>query len=418
MEKVLIIAYQFPPMGGSGVQRTAKFVKYLRNYGWEPVVLTRKTGKRTLLDESLLKEIPDDIKIIRTSSFDLTEIPVPFNIPGKIIARKILIPDAELLWKRNAIKKAIKILKKEKINTVYTTSYPYSDHMLGLYIKKRFEEVHWVADFRDEWTNNPYLIDNPHYKMRMKIEEKMEEKVLKKADVLITNTPFMKDNFIKNNKKLNLKNRFHVIPNGFDEEDFKGMEQTNLQNKKFTITHTGSLYGRRKPDIFFAALRDLIEKKEVEKDKIEVILIGNLKTAALKNLSLEYSLSDIVSIKDYMPHKECLVSLMNSDALLLLEGAGPGAEAFYTGKIFEYINTGRPILAVIPENGAAASIIKKTGTGIISDSLDTLKTSENILKLYKSWEKGEEIISPVRKEIIKFERKKLTEQLAELLKMQ
>ncbi|MCD8239513.1 MAG: hypothetical protein LUC92_09300 [Clostridiales bacterium] len=136
MKKVLIIANQFPPMGGSGVQRSVKFVKHLRSFGWEPVVLTRSAGNMPVKDETLLKDIPEGIKIYRTKPYEAPELKGAFRIPGKVMG-KLTIPDSAYFWYKASRKKALEIIKEEGIDCVYTTSAPYSDHLLGLYIKKK-----------------------------------------------------------------------------------------------------------------------------------------------------------------------------------------------------------------------------------------------------------------------------------------
>jgi glycosyltransferase involved in cell wall biosynthesis len=256
MKNVLMIAYSFPPAGGPGVQRTSKFVKYLRNYGWEPVVLTRDDVNMPLRDESLIKDIPDNTKIIRTKAWDLTPSSGIIGLMGKFISRKLLIPDSERLWEIFSGKTAEKVIESHNIQLIYTTSLPYSSHLMAIHLKKKYPHIPWVADFRDEWTNNPYILDNPYNPIRMSIERKMEKKVLRTADCLITNTPIMLKNFLENNRDItDLKDRFFVIPNGYDPDDFKhvhlGPSSAISSNDSFTITYTGSFYGRRKPDIFF-----------------------------------------------------------------------------------------------------------------------------------------------------------------------
>jgi len=415
MNKVLMIAHQFPPVGGSGVQRSVKFAKYLPLFGWEPVVLTRDDGKMALRDESLLKELPPAMEIIRTRAYDLTVLPGFLSKVGKFIAWKILIPDGEVLWMKNAVRTCLDRIKKGDIKAVYTTSYPYSDHLLGLEIKKRFPDLFWVADFRDEWTNNPYLIDNPHRKSRMKKERELEREVLEKADVLVTNTPVMKRNFVRLNPGIDLENRMHVIPNGFDTEDFENLKYNKTRNSRFTITYTGALYGRRKPDLFLKAVGDLVQKGKVNKEKILIRFIGSFKPGVLKKLVDSCGLDGAVEMISYMDHEQCLREMMESDALLLLEGGGPGSEAFYTGKLFEYIQTGNPILAVIPENGAAAELIRSTRTGIICHWPDVDAIGKGFADLYYSWENDKCIIDPDRIEIARYDRKTLTGSLADLL---
>jgi glycosyltransferase involved in cell wall biosynthesis len=413
MKKVLIIANQFPPMGGSGVQRTTKFVKYLRIFGWEPVVFTRGIGKMALKDESLLNDIPGDVKIIRTRPWDFTELSGILKLFGKVISRKVLIPDGERLWQVLSKKRAIRAVTEEKIDLIYTTSSPYSDHLMGAFLKNVFPNIPWVADFRDEWTNNPYLLDSPHNKLRSTIEKKMELKVLQKSDCIITNTPFMLKNFIKISAKP--EDKFYVIPNGYDEEDFEGISiGSPLNNLKLTLTYTGLLYGRRKPDSFFEAVRQLLLENKIVRDKIHIKLIGNFKHDQLNSLLEKYNLQGVVQILPYMKHHESLEHLINSDALLLIEGSGPGAEAFYTGKVFEYMNTGRPILAVIPGKGAAAQLIEDTKTGYVADYDDIVKIKENLLLLYQGWLDKSIEFSPDMAKVKKFERKALTKELSKV----
>ncbi len=195
MKKVLMIAHSFPPAGGPGVQRTSKFVKHLRNFGWEPVILTRDDVNLSLRDESLWRDIPDNISVYRTKAYDLN---TGYGLLGKLISRKLLLPDSEKLWQIFSLKKALEIIESEKINFIYTTSLPYTSHLLGLNIKKRYPKMAWTADFRDEWTNNPYILDNPYNPLRMRIEKHQEKTVLMSADMLITNTPVMLRNFLKN----------------------------------------------------------------------------------------------------------------------------------------------------------------------------------------------------------------------------
>ncbi len=411
MKKVLIIAYQFPPMGGPGVQRTLKFVKHLRSFGYEPVVLTRAEGKMKFVDKTMLSEIPEGVKVFRTNPYDLTELPSALSLVGKVVARKVLIPDGERLWQLSIQKKALEIVKSEGIELVYSTSYPYSDHLLGLYLKKKLN-IKWVADFRDEWTNNPYTLDHPHNKIRTAIEKKQEKEVLLTADYLITNTPVMRKNFIENN---HLKeNNFCFIPNGYDEEDFLGLDASKKNNSKFTMTYTGMLYGRRKPDTFFAALSQLIQENKIAKEKVHVQLIGNFVVEKLTETIKSYGLRDVVHILSYMPHKQCINELLKSDALLLIEGTGRGAEAFYTGKVFEYMNTQRPVLAILPENGVAAELVKKSNIGLVADFDNVNQIKQNILEYYHLWLQGNLNFEPNRDEIKKYERKQLTRQLADV----
>jgi glycosyltransferase involved in cell wall biosynthesis len=409
MKNVLIIAHQFPPIGGSGVQRTQKFVKYLRKFDYEPVVLTRDASRAALKDETLLSEIPADVKIVRTKAYDFNSMPGIFKYAGKLIGR-LLIPDAEVIWQYAARNTAIEVIKKNNIDVIYTTSAPYSDHLLGLYLKGIFPEIPLVCDFRDEWTNNPYHVRK---RLRASIERNLEKKVLAAADCLIANTPVMLANFVRDNPET--ENKFYVIPNGFDDEDFTGLSSITPSNAKFTLTYTGLLYGKRKPDNFFAALRAAIDKGQIDNNKICIRLIGNFKKSLLQDKISDYGLNNIVFLLPYMKHRECLTELCKSDALLLIEPSGPGAEAFYTGKVFEYMNTGRPILASIPHKGAAAELISDTNTGLVSDYDDINSTATNLAFLYNCWINKLQPLEPDNNKVRKYERKELTSSLVKVL---
>lgn len=411
MKKVLIIANQFPPMGGSGVQRSVKFVKHLRSFGYEPVVFTREIGNMPLKDETLLKDVPEGVKIYRTKAYELPEMQGILKLPGKA-AGKFVIPDTAYFWYKKSRKKVLEVIKNEDIKIIYTTSAPYSDHLLGLYIKNKMPEIKWAADFRDEWTNNPYILDNPYNPLRTKIEKNMEHQVLISADMLITNTPVMRENFIKNNNISG--DNFVVIPNGYDVEDFAEFEtDVKPHNDRMTMVYTGALYGRRRPDTFFEALKELKAENKIDGSKIKVKLIGNYHKDKLQVQIDGYGLSDSFEIVGYVPHNVCIKHQIAADVLVLIEGSGRGANAFYTGKIFEYMNTDRPVLAILPK-GCAADLVNESKIGIVADTDNVEQIKKNIKEYYDKWCEGTLDFEPDRNVIERFERKKLTESLAKV----
>jgi glycosyltransferase involved in cell wall biosynthesis len=223
----------------------------------------------------------------------------------------------------------------------------------------------------------------------------------------------MLSNFLRDNP--DTTDKFYVIPNGYDEDDFEGIMQIKPQNDKFTLTYTGLLYGKRKPDNFLEALNIAINKGLIDRAKINIRLIGNFKAAQLQEKIQSFKLRDVVTLLSYMKHRDCLIELLKSDALLLIEPSGPGAEAFYTGKVFEYMNTGRPILATIPYNGAAAQLITQTNTGLVSDYNDIMGTVKNLTELYNSWVNNLKPLEPNKSEVQKYERKELTRSLVKVL---
>jgi len=402
-----MIAHQFPPIGGSGVQRTVKFVKYLPEFGYNCIVFTRQAQKVKLTDDTLYLDIPADTVIYRTKAWDLSEWFFPLNLAGRFLRRRVLIPDGERLWEHFSIKKAIQIVKDEKIELLYSTSQPFSTHLLALEIKKRYPEIPWVADFRDEWTNNAFVKAYNYNPLRIKKEKRMERSVFEMADSVVINTPFMRDNSVRDNPDLAYK--FHVIPNGFDKEDFEGFT-AGEQNDKFTLTYTGLIYGNTSPETVFKALSGLLDEKKADPEKIKIRFVGRFKEGNLIQMAKAHNVFEVMEILPYMSHRESIKKLMASDALLLL--LGKGTEAIYTGKLMEYINTGKPILATIPANGAAAALITETGTGFVADCDDVETTARHIQTLYESWLAGKKPISPNVELISRYERRELTKELA------
>ncbi|MBN2853585.1 MAG: glycosyltransferase family 4 protein [Clostridia bacterium] len=400
MKKVLIIADEFPPVGGAGVQRTLKFTKYLQHFKYMPTVFTRDEYDISLKDESLLSEIPFNVEVIRTRPFDFLH---QNNLISKIIYYKLLIPDGRFLWYFFSRKALLRQVKRVSPDILYSTSFPYSDHLLGLYVKKKMKNIKWVADFRDEWTNNPYF---KYSKFRTSIEKKLEKKILANADSLITNTPYMRDNFIESYPFI--KDKIAVIPNGYDQEDYHDMSLNHENNHIFTITYTGSLYGSRKPDSFLQALSSVKDKLP----NMKVVFIGNIKSDQIKKLLSQLNLEDSVEFIPYLPHKECIKKLSSGHVSLLIEGKEN--IPFYTGKLFEYMYVSHPILAVIPENGAAADLIRETGTGLVCDCEDINAISSALIKLYGDWEKNVASVLRNESEIEKYSRKHLTEKLVDI----
>jgi glycosyltransferase involved in cell wall biosynthesis len=237
----------------------------------------------------------------------------------------------------------------------------------------------------------------------------MERRVFEMADSVVINTPFMRDNSVRDNPDLAYK--FRVIPNGFDREDFEGI--TNGEpNDKFTLTYTGLIYGNTSPETVFKALSTLLDEKKIDPAKIKLCFVGRFKEGNLTQMAKAYNVLEMIEILPYLSHRESIKKLMMSDALLLL--LGKGTDAIYTGKLMEYINTGKPILASVPANGAAAALIKETGTGFIADCDDIETTARHIQTLYESWLAGEKPISPNIKLISRYERRELTKELANI----
>ncbi|WP_353093397.1 glycosyltransferase [Tissierella praeacuta] len=413
MEKVLIIANEFPPMGGAGVQRTTKFVKYLPKFGFQPIVVT-KEHVASLTDTTLLEDLPKNLNVYRLKPYDTVNKKGILGLPFKFLGTRVLSPDSEYFWYYFNRDKVVDIIKKKNINIIYTTSFPYSSHLMGLYIKRLLPDIRWITDFRDEWTNNPYHLDSWHKRVKLKFEKEKELEVTSECDFLITNTPFMLENFIKDNPSL--IGRSTYIPNGYDEEDFIELNDVRDGGDKFVITYTGSLYGRRNLIEFLDGLKIAVDNNKIDKNKLEIRVVGNIYQEVLNEYAEKYDLVDNMKSFGYLPHRESIQMLYNSDILLLVIGKGKGSKNFYTGKIFEYIKVNRPILAIVPEDGAAAQVINETNTGTVVDPEDINGVSIALEKYYRNWMEGKLDHKPKWDKIQIYSREAQAKRLSEILK--
>lgn len=407
MKKVFMIAHQFPPVAGSGVQRTSKFVKYLPEFGYEPIVFTINPLKKNV-DKTLEADIDPKTKVIRSKPFSIEQKDGLLGIIGKVIAYKVLMPDHMWLWYRFNRKKALSYVKENNIDLIYSTSSPYSGHLMGLYIKKKLPHIKWIVDFRDEWTNNPYILDKNYNVIRKAIEKRMESQVAYTCDQFITNTPLMLKAFLND---YDIEHKTHVIPNGFDKDDFEGFNRDFPKNEKMNITYSGAIYGRTKPDAFFIALKQAIENKVIDENKLVVKIIGSYSPKLVDRMRTLFPYEKVLSFIPYMPHKESVGKLLEADALLFIIGIGKGSEKIYTGKIFEYFYANRPMVAMVPENSVAGDIIEETNTGKLCGNDDPDSIYKVLVELYEQWEKGQLSHQPNWDEISKYERATLTKKL-------
>ena len=282
--KVLIVTYYWPPAGGSGVQRWLKFVKYLQDFGIEPIVYTVDNSKYPILDASLENEIPDNIIVLKQPIWEpnnilsifkkkKTQQSAGFLNPNPTFFGKILqyiranyfIPDARKYWVKPSVKYLEKYLSENKIDAIITTGPPHSLHLIGLHLKKK-TKVKWIADFRDPWTDIDYFHQLPLTKKAIKKHHQLEKEVLKNADASLVVGKTMKTNYEAFSKNI------HVVTNGYDSE-----EKTNNQSvldSKFSITHIGLMNADRNPKMLWKALAELSEENSDFKNDLEIKLIG------------------------------------------------------------------------------------------------------------------------------------------------
>jgi glycosyltransferase involved in cell wall biosynthesis len=372
--RVLIITYYWPPGSGAGVQRWLKFSKYLPSLGWEPVILTVDPGYAAYpaTDKTLLKEISADLEIYKTKARDWfriykrdkTKIPSAGfaandnkSFGGRIIKfirGNFFIPDPRRGWNRFAYREACRLIEKEDINHIITTSPPHSTQLIGLALRKKYSNIEWIADLRDPWTDIYYYDQFYHTPLARKIDEYYEKRVLRTADTIITVGKSLKDIFCS--KLSGLEKKIEIIPNGYDEEDFAGIPATVPQ--VFTISYIGTLSDSYPVSGFMDAISQLSVSGctirlqfagVVSQDQKEIILSksGNFETEFLS----------------YVNHRDAIKLMMGSSLLLLIIPDHFSNKGIITGKLFEYLASSKPVLCLGPADGDAAEILLATSHG-------------------------------------------------------
>ncbi|WP_196890153.1 glycosyltransferase [Aureivirga sp. CE67] len=423
MKKALIITYYWPPAGGSGVQRWLKFVKYLRDFGIEPVIYTVENPDYPLLDTSLQKDIPEGVEVLKQPIWEPYKLASIFSkkknvktsagflSPKKSLASKVMtyvranyfIPDARMFWIKPSISYLEKYLKENPVDFVITTGPPHSLHLIGLGLKEKLN-TNWIADFRDPWTKIDYFHQLPLTKKAKKKHHFLEEKVLKKADKVLVVGRTMKKEFDA------FSNEVYVVENGFDSEISE--DHKFELDSKFLITHIGLMNADRNHEIFWKSLQELCHEVSGFKEDLNLKLIGKLDVSVLDAIK-KYDLENNVEIIDYLPHDEVIAYQRKSQVLLLSVNNVPSAKAIITGKIFEYLMAKRPIIGIAPKDGDLAEILKETNSGVVADFQDKEKLKQIISEYYTTYQKGN--LSVQSKNIEKYHRRELTKKMVEII---
>jgi len=427
MRRILIIAFYFSPVGTAGIYRVVRFVRYLPNYGWKPVVLTIKPDyyDKKFFNYDSSNEVPQNTLIYRTPIIEPIKTILRVSISKntkfqqdgktskdgriklffKFFKDLLVTPDDKIWWAFFAIPRALRIIKEHKINIVYTTGGPFSTHLIGLAIKKLTKKP-WVVDFRDPWYDNP--IFKWEFETIKKLVKESEKKVLKNADLVIANNDILKEKFIENYGSM-IKNKIFTITNGYDSKDFEKVRK--FEHEKFTITYTGVLYEFHSITPFLKGLRNLLDNKPELSEKIQVLIIGPLdgKTEAeVKELKLH----NVIKFLGPKIHAETISYMVSSHILLVTLTSNENRSMFIPAKVFEYSATRVPILSISPE-GALADLIRRQEAGRVIHPADIRGISEAINSYYEYFTKGNLKLND--NNIEHFDCRNLTKKFTELL---
>ncbi len=428
MKKVLILTYYWPPAGGPGVQRFLKFCKYLSDFSWQAIIISPQNGSYPYFDESLEKEIPAHIKVVRTKTFEPfalynrlrgkkgKEVPVamtgfknsrsPLQKLAKYIRGNYFIPDARKGWVPYAVKAAGDIIIQDQIDTIITTGPPQSTHLAGLRLKEKFD-IPWIADFRDPWTSVYYNRFFPRSEKTKRKDKNLEDKVLHTADALTVISPGLKKEFI------NRANRLEIIYNGYDEEDFE--KPSTKIHEKFIMAYVGNL----KPNQNVKALWNVLAQmtKNIPGFSKEFSLqITGLADTQIKEDMKQAGISDLVKFYTFVQHQEAVQRMVSADMLLFIIPESKGNRLILTGKIFEYLACQKPMLSIGPCDGDAAGILQSCGRKPMIDYEDSKQMRLAIHAAYKKSKSLDRIpLKQINHAHEQYSRRGMTEKLANLL---
>lgn len=402
MRRVLIVSYYFPPSGGPGVQRVLKTVRYLRDFGWEPVVLTVEEGAYPDHDPTLWDDVPPEVLVHRTPAWDpyrwyarltgraareavkVGSVAGPATWQERLarwVRANVFLPDARVGWVPFAAVAISKLCRHLSIDALLTSGPPHSVHLSGL-LGQRWTGTPWVADFRDPWTDINYYHELPHSALAHRLDAALERVVLRQAAQVTTVSPrwatLLRDKVHRGREDV------WVVQNGFDAADVDAVTAVPPA-EEFMLTHVGSLYASRNPVALWNALARLRDRGAIP--RLRLRLVGTVAPgvrAALSRRGLDARTTHV----PYVPHAEAVAAMQQAHLLLLCIEAFPHDDGMITGKLYEYLASGRPVLGLGPPHGDAADLLRQTHGGQMWARDDVDAIAADVLGHYEAWERG------------------------------
>jgi len=422
-KRVLIVTYYWFPSGGPGVQRWTKFVKYLPQFGVEPIVYIPENPNYPIIDSQTTDNF-EKITILkqpirepsRFFSFFLknkTKKTSSGIIPNKkkqsfldkvllYVRGNFFIPDARIFWVKPSVRFLEKYITENQIKTIITTGPPHSLHLIGLRLKERLN-INWIADFRDPWTNIFYHKELKLSKKSAQKHKKLEQKVLNNANKIIVTSPSLKTEFSQITST-----PISVITNGYDVEQI----EKQALDKKFSIAHIGSFLSERNPKILWRTLKEIIAENQEFRNDFQLKVAGIISQEILDTIQ-ELGLNPFVKNLGYLSHKDSVIEQRKSQILLLIESDSEETKMILPGKLYEYMASHRPILAIANQYSDIKKLITQTNTGVFCDYTEAEKLKQTLINYHKTYKENNLKTYPIGLQF--FSRKKLTEKLADLV---
>ena len=364
-----MLAYFFPPLGGAGVQRTLKFVKYLAPLGWRATVVSTRSRLYPARDPTLLEEVPDTTRVVRTPALPMAHwlSLVAYRLRMMRAFAWLTWPDGGFGWLPFAVVSGLRAARRDRPDVVYSTSPPQSAHLAALVVH-RLTGIPWVADFRDEWAADAHRADQPAALSRL--AARVERAITTRAARVVVAADYF--------ELAGAPAGDHVeILNGVDAADLPG-DDVGPDPDRFVLAYVGTLYGIRNPEPVLRALARLTERGAVDRDRVVVRLVGSIWLEGF-----EPPPGIAVEVTGYLDHVRAVEEMCRATALLLYV---PGATLAPSGKLFEYLASGRPLLCVANEHNLASRLVRDWGAGVVADPDDDTAIEAAILGLWRRWE--------------------------------
>lgn len=426
-KRVLIITYYWPPSGGSGVQRWLKFAKYLPSNGWQPVVYTPENPEFPSIDPSLEKDIPSSAIVIKRPILEPYSFYKRFvglkqndrintgflsekSKPGKLemfsrwIRGNFFIPDARKFWIRPSVRFLKTYLHENPVDLIISTGPPHSLHLIAQKIQKS-TGTPWIADFRDPWTNIDFYEDLMLTRFADKKHRRLEKCVLEDAHHVLVVGQTMKVEF----SEIIPLDKITVLPNGFDDDDEQYAKAD--VDEKFSIAHIGSFSPARNPESLWRVLSEIVKEDSNFATDLIIRAVGTIDHGVQKAITAN-GLDAFIERIEYLPHDEVMREQQRAAVLMLVVNRSKNAKGILTGKVFEYLLSGRPILAIGPTDGDLAALMKEVGAEPLVDYDDHAGLKQRVQQLYANFKSRQPLQAP---DVSAYSRSALTKKLSGLM---
>lgn len=432
MRRMLLVTYFFPPLAGGGVPRPLKLAKYLPAFGWAPHVLTVRDGFWSATDETPLAELGPEVIVHRT----------PIVMPGQILKRVLgrgnasgapaahtegtlgivgrmkdvlrkvaYVPDEFVGWLPFAVREGVRITEREGMEAVLSTSPPATAHLVGWGVAA-LTGLPWIADFRDPWTRNPGFQHGRG--LRGTLERRLERGVLAAATRIVTMTEAHREEILAEHRAWIDPGKIRPIPNGFDPEDFLGAQvppSLEPHEDVFRVVYTGGWLDDRSPRVFFDALARYLAS--AGPSPIEVIIAGT-EQSGVREEAARAGVLPWVRLAGHLLARETCALQRSADALLLVLDAPGYRETRIPGKTYQYLASGRPILALTQE-GILSDLLRKTGGALIASPRDPAQVALALSRMARAWASGAPLPGADTAQLAPYTRRSIAERFATLL---